>query len=104
MLGHSTHLPCAIFTDRGTGMYSPLGMIVGRFEAAIKKSGMQTLWGPDDSMQSPDIPDLLLHETAVAIFHKRPRIEKPWVVPWKQTEAEWTESAARVMKWLKASC
>ena len=55
-------------------------------------------------LQSPDMPDLLLHETAVAIFRKRMRTEKPLVVPWKETEAQWTERARRVIDWRNASC
>ena len=72
-------------------MHSTLGMIVGRFEAAVKESGMKTFLGPDASMQSPDMSDLLLHEAAVAIFRNRMRVEKPCVVPWKETEAQWAQ-------------
>ena len=104
MLGPSGNLPRTIFTDRSRGMCSPLGMIVGRFEAAVKESGMKTFWGPDASMQSPDMPDLLLHETAVAIFRNRMRVEKPCVVPGKETEAQWAQRAARVVDWMNASC
>ena len=104
MLGPSGNLHRTIFTDRGRGMYSPLGMIVGRFEAAVKESGMKPFWGPDARMQSPDSPGLLLHETAVAIFRNRMRVEKPCVVPWKETEAQWAQGAARVVDWMNASC
>ena len=55
---------------------------------------MKTFWGPDASMQSPDMPDLLLHETAVVIFRKRMRVEKPCVVPWKETEAQLAEGGS----------
>ena len=104
MFGLSARLPRTVFTDRGTGMYSPGGLIVGRFENAMKESGMKTYWGPDAAMQSPDMPDLLLHETAVALFRKRMRSEKPCVVPWQETQAQWTERAARVVDWMNTSC
>ena len=85
-------------------MYSPGGLIVGRFEAAMKESGMKTFWGPDAAMQSPDMPDLLLHETAVALFRKGMRSEKPCVAPWKETQAQWTERATRVVGWMNNLC
>ena len=65
---------------------------------------MKTFWGPDASMQSPDIPDLLLHETAVARFRKQMRTEKPRVVPWAETEAQWTSRAARAVAGMNATC
>ena len=104
MFGPLARLPRTVFTDRGTGMYSPGGLIVGRFEAAIKESGMRTFWGPDAAMQSPDMSDLLLHETAVALFRKGMRSEKPCVAPWQETQAQWTERAARVVDWMNTSC
>ena len=47
--------------------------------------------------QSPDMGDLLLHETAVAWFRKRMRAERPEVVPWEETPVQWTKRARKVV-------
>ena len=54
-------------------------------------------------MQSPDVHDLLLHETEVALFRKRMCIEKPRVVLRAETEAQWTGRAARAVACMSAS-
>ena len=97
-------MPRTLFTDRGTGMYSPLGSVVQRFETAVRDNGFRTFWGADASLQSPDMPDLLLHETAVALFRARMRREKPAVVPWQETTAQWAERAGRAVQWMNAEC
>ena len=50
------------------------------------------------------MPDALLHETAVGIFRKRMRKEKPVVVPWKETIDMWNVRAAKVVQWMDAEC
>ncbi len=55
-------------TDRGTGMYSPSGQVVAAYEAAVRECNFQLFWGPDAKQQAADMPDLLLHETAVSWF------------------------------------
>ena len=66
MLGPHARLPRVLFTDRGTGMYAPSGRIVHAFNEAVRQQGFRTFWGEDASRQAPDMPDLLLHETAVS--------------------------------------
>ena len=77
MLGPETRLPRMLFTDRGTGMYNPAGKIVAKYRQAVKDAGFHVFWGDDASQQSPDMGDLLLHETAVAWLRKKMRKEKP---------------------------
>ena len=100
MLGEDARLPRVIFTDRGTGMYSPQGFVVGTYEAAVADAGVRLFWRPDASKQSPDMPDLLLHETAVAQFRQRIRKEKPIVRPWLETSQQWTDRARKVVQWM----
>ena len=100
MLGPTAPLPRTVFTDRGTGMYIPAGKIVARYEAAVKKAGFKVYWGPDAAQQSPDMGDLLLHETVVAWFRQRMKVEKPAVVPWEETQAQWTQRARRVVRYI----
>ena len=50
------------------------------------------------------MPDILLHETAVAMFRKRMRAERPAVLPWMETTAQWAERASRVVQWMNAEC
>ena len=76
MLGRRAHLPNIVFTDRGTGMYSPHGAVTRFYEEALTATGCSLYWGADASIQAPDMPDVLLHETVVAMFRKRLRREK----------------------------
>ena len=102
MLGESARLPRLVFTDRGTGMYNPAGRIVGKYQGAIKEAGFRTYWGEDAAPQSPDMGDMLLHETAVAWFRKGMKEEKPTMLPWQETQQEWTQRARRVVKRINA--
>jgi len=58
MLGHGARLPMNVFTDRGTGMYNPLGVITTEYQNALEKIGFDSYWGPDASKQSPDMADV----------------------------------------------
>ena len=77
MLGPSALLPRHILTDRGTGMYNPVGKVVQAYAAAVENAGFNLHWGLDSSRQSPDMGDVLLHETAVSWFRERMKAEKP---------------------------
>ena len=100
MLGLNARLPKTVFTDRGTGMYSPQGHIVGYYAEALEEAGFEPFWGHDASQQAPDMADLLLHENAVGLFRARMRKEKPVVVPWAETVELWTERARKVVQWM----
>ena len=100
MLGPETRLPRMLFTDRGTGMYNPAGKIVAKYRQAVKDAGFHVFWGDDASQQSPDMGDLLLHETAVAWFRKKMRKEKPVVLPWDETQQQWTQRARQVVQYI----
>ena len=54
---------------------------------------IRLVWCADASRQSPDMGDVLLHETAVALFRKRMRYEQAMVAPWKETPDQWTARA-----------
>ena len=98
MLGPDTPLPRTLFTDRGTGMYTPKGHIVSAFSSAVAEAGFRTYWGANAEKQVPDMGDLLLHETAVAWFRGRTRREKPEVYPWLETRSQWAARAARCIR------
>ena len=68
MLGRDAQLPRVLFTDRGTTMYAPSGHVVHAYSDAVSKAGFRLYWGADARRQSPDMGDLLLHETAVSWF------------------------------------
>ena len=97
MLGLGAHLPRNVFTDRGTGMYTSSGKIVEKYRQAIDEAGFSVYWGPDARRQSPDMGDMLLHETAVAWFRRRMRAERPVCVPWEETRVQWAHRAKRVL-------
>ena len=46
------------------------------------------------------MPDLLLHETAVAWFRRKLSKELPVCVPWEETQAQWAARARQVVAFL----
>ena len=100
MLGPQAKLPRKIFTDRGTGMYAPTGKIANKYYEAVQNEGFDVYWGPDASRQSPDMPDMLLHETAVSWFRKRMAIEKSVVLPWHETRQQWQHRARTCVRYI----
>ena len=64
LLGPDAPLPRVVFTDRGTGMYSPAGHVLPRYDRALRAAGLRPFFGADATAQAPDMGDLLLHETA----------------------------------------
>lgn len=72
MCGRSAEaLPETVFSDRGPGFYHPSqGTINPHYAAALSEHGF-TPWAGDHALWQPgDIPDLLLHETAVSWVRK----------------------------------
>ena len=104
MLGARARLPRVVFTDRGTGMYSPQGAVTQFYDEALTTAGFTLYWGGDASIQAPDMPDVLLHETAVAMFRNRLRRERPLGLPWEETQEQWAARAEVVVSWLNAQC
>ena len=102
MLGEDALLPRVLFTDRGTGMYTPNGYIVRDFSNAVDAAGFRTYWGSNAKKQAPDMGDLLLHETAVSWFRAKMRREKPSVLPWCETRAQWKVRTARCVRAINA--
>lgn len=98
MLGAETPLPRVLFTDRGTGMYTSRGYIVEKYRQAVDDMGFRAFWGEDARVQSPDMGDILLHETAVAWFRKRMQKERPATAPWQETPQAWDRRARRVVQ------
>ena len=64
----------------------------------MKSSGFRVYWGDDASQQSPDLGDVVLHETAVAWIRAQLRREKPVVVPWEESQQQWSQRAQRVVQ------
>ena len=66
MLGKDVALPRVVASDRGPGFYAgSSGQIVRLYRQALDDAGFRPFAGNDASMQPPDIPDVLPHETAV---------------------------------------
>jgi len=100
MLGPQAKLPRNLFTDRGTGMYTPLGNITRKYHEAVVSTGFEVYWGADARQQSPDMADVLLHETAVAWFRKRMIAEPPVVAPWDESREQWLQRAQKCMRYV----
>ena len=104
MLGRTARLPRIIFSDRGTGMYAPSGQAVREYAAAVRESGFKLFWGEDASAQASDMPDLLLHETAVSWFRAEMRRTKVECLPWMETPELWSRRAVRAIDAVNLSC
>ena len=60
-------LPRVVCSDRGPGFYqTSTGHITKDYAQALHQHGFRAFAGADASKQPPDLPDLLLHEKAVA--------------------------------------
>ena len=105
MLSRGARAPRILFTDRGTGMYAPCGSPVREYADAVATHGFRLFWAAGESArQSPDMPDVLLHETAVAIFRAHMRKTMPEVLPWKETREQWSVRARKVVKQMNKEC
>ena len=104
MLGKEARLPRTLFTDRGTGMYSPGGSVVREYEDAIEQAGIRLYWGPSAKKQAPDLGDVLLHETAVSWFRAKMRAATPDVLPWEETQELWAARARKVVRDINSTC
>ena len=97
MLGERSRLPRTVFTDRGIGMYNPQGQVVHAYADAVHRNHFHLYWGSDASQQSPDMGDVLLHETAVSWFRNVLRRLKPEVLPWEETQTQWLRRASKAV-------
>ena len=98
MLGPRSTLPRTLWTNRGTGMYSPLGMVVHAYAGAAASAGFRLDWGDNAEEQAPDMCDLLLHDVAVALPREKMRRTKPTGLPWEDARAQWAARASRCVK------
>ena len=71
-------------------MYAPSGPVTAAYDIAARQCGFRLFWGPDAKRQSPDMPDLLLHETAVSWVRGVLRRTKPEALPWLETPEQWS--------------
>lgn len=63
--------PSILSTDRGPGLYHPSqGSITPEYAEACEANGFETWAGDHATWQPPDIPDMLLHETAISWVRK----------------------------------
>ena len=66
-------------------MHAPLGHVTAAYDNAARQWGFCLFWAPDAKRQSPDMPDLLLHETAVSWVRGALRRTRPEVLSWLET-------------------
>ena len=59
--------------------------------------------GDDTSQQSPGMPDLLLHETAVARLRRKLSKQRLTCVPWEETQTQWAARARQVVASVEAN-
>ena len=89
MLGRGARKPRTLFSDRGQGFYHrTTGYITGGYETVCRELSFKP-WARANSRfraraQSPDIADVLLHETAIAGLRELILKSTP-VKPWEET-------------------
>ena len=83
-------------------MHNPHGKVDNVYADSLERNGFYLLWGRDAALQSPDMPDVLLHETAVAWFRNVFRKIKPDVLPWEETPEQWARRAKRAVALVNA--
>ena len=103
MLGQGARLPHVLFTDRGTGMYSPGRCVVHDYEGAVAKAGFRMFWGPSAKTEAPDLGDALLRETAISWFRAKMRTVKPRALPWEETREQWAARASEMVRDINSS-
>ena len=85
-------------------MYTPGGQAVYQYAEAVEKAGFHLFWGPSAKKQSPDLGDVLLHETAVSWVRRRLRRSKPQVLPWLETREQWVARLRKVVREVNKDC
>ena len=63
--------PQVLFTDRGCGFYQNTGQIQEKYCEALREHGLKAFFGQDAAVQPGQMPDVMLHETAVAWLRLR---------------------------------
>lgn len=79
------------------------GKVVNVYAQALQKHGFHLYWGRDAARQSPDMGDVLLHETAVSWFRNALRKSKPEVLPWEETQQQWTKRARKAVAYINTN-
>ena len=102
MLGRESRKPRTIFTDRGPGFFHRRwGTITGAYKSALKEHGFSAWAGPNSLQgaraQPGDIPDVLLHETAISWLRRREEKTRP-LAPWHETPAQLRQRLQRLAK------
>lgn len=91
--------PKLVFTDRGKGYFRPSnGKVTTQYKAALDAAGLKAFQGDDASVQSGELGDCMLHETAVAWLRLLEGQTTP-AVPWKESREQFvTRLKAQVQK------
>ena len=110
MLGFSSFKPRTLFTDRGPGFYhSTHGTVTGEYHLACQKHHFKLWAGTNakkgDRAQPGDIPDVLLHETAISWVKERIAKSNAAVrEPWNETPQQFAARLQQVIKDVNKSC
>ena len=99
MCGRRSDLPNILYTDRGPGMFVPrTGQATTVYADSVQQAGFQLYTGTDASRQPADVPDVLLHETAIACFKRKLAATPPSVDPWKETREQFRARIDKVVQ------
>ena len=80
--------PKMLFPDKGRGFWAPHGGMTLKFAEAMDRTGLRAFVGDSARDMPRDMPDLLLHETAVRWIRVRVSLTTPRH-PWLETKEEY---------------
>ena len=97
-----TRAPRVLFTDRGRGFYHASGgEITPEYEAALSEHSLLAYYAENASQQPGNLPDVLLHETAVAWVRLRETITQPRQL-WKESVAHFGARLGGIAQYINA--
>ena len=95
--------PKALFCDRGIGFYNPKGSVTAGYAEALAETGLRNFMGDTHGLQPGDVPDLLIHETAVSWIRTREEKTKPKKA-WEETREDFSARMKAIARDINETC
>ena len=66
MLGAGARLSRVLISDKSAAVYARSGRVLGAYDDPVTESRLKLFRNPDANQQTPEKPDLILHEIAAS--------------------------------------